>query len=138
MNQYEENLQKIQTEIASLEDRIKQEEEHYEKMLNDECDLCQSFKRYIQVENQNYEDVCQQLSALALLTQLDLQGIDLSDVSRKKEESEEELQPISSRLTEIENKLAELERQAILTAPIIGTTLTKSYLLYIILHRIYL
>ena len=128
VNQYDENLQKIQTEIASLEDRIKQEEEHYQKTLNEEFDLCQSFKWYIQVEKQDYKEICQQLSALALQIQHDLQGVDIFYVSRKKEESEEELQPIASRLTEIANKLAELERQVIITAPIIGTTLTKSYL----------
>ena len=40
----------------------------------------------------------------------------------------DDISKVDKELTEIENKISQLEKEAILRAPIIGTTLTKSYL----------
>lgn len=104
-------------------------QESARQIIDAELMACASFyKADIALLNNSLEDICDNLQSLYIHIQEELVTIDINTVVNEKESLSERSKEIASILADINKMLSDLERQAIMNAKIIGTTLAKSYL----------
>ena len=121
--------QKKQNELTHIENEINHNQESFNRLLDEENALCTAFSYHIQnVEINKSCDLFEELKDLYKIVQGELETLNISEKAKEKEELEVKLQSIFSAIKEINQKIADLEKQVIMGAKIIGTTLTKLYL----------
>lgn len=96
------------------------------EQLEKECSLCAAFQ-YKPITEGTYP-LFDELSRLFGSVKTEMASIDMDAIRKEKEEADLQLNQISRQLNELKQKMQELEKQAIMNAKIVGTTLAKSYL----------
>lgn len=91
-----------------------------------ERSLCLAFD--YELEAEDAKSVYEDLKALEVTIKAELSGCDIPALEAEKSKLIEQQTETIKELDEVEAKLHELERQAVLSAKIVGTTLAKSYL----------
>lgn len=96
------------------------------ELLEKECSLCVTF-----LHNPTSEGIAplfEELSKLFESVKAEMVSIDMDAIQKEKEEADQQLIEIFRQLNELKQKMQELEKQAIMSAKIVGATLAKSYL----------
>lgn len=126
LNSQRAELQFIEESAEKAKEDAKKKDCELTRLLDAECTVCEQFSYTCQSGgNQNK---AKELSALFDQARSELNRISIQEKEKQKEDAEDKLVSVSAQLDEIKSKMAELEKQAILNARIIGTTLAKSYL----------
>lgn len=119
-------LNSIQSELEDVNGSARDKNKDCDKYLKQECSICSKF--FYSVESTSKEDIFDELSSLMSNVRTELQYSDINSLKVEKEFLENNLADIYMRLKQINQKIQELEKQAIINAKIVGTTLAKSYL----------
>ena len=96
------------------------------EMLEKEYALCESF--YCSSNKKSSQALLEELSEMLLLVKKELEAVDIEQYQNEKAQTESELKEIAQQLIDIQQKIQELEKQAILNARIVGATLTQTYI----------
>ena len=142
-----DNIKSSFDTIRNLEGQLCNEEKHLERIqsicttnikrcseyLAEECSCCNAF-HYTPTESEN-APLFEELSRLLIAVKDELSSSDIDLIREEKGVIEKQLTEISYQLREIAKKEQECEKQAIMNAKIIGTTLTTAYLHNILRER---
>jgi ssDNA-binding Zn-finger/Zn-ribbon topoisomerase 1 len=104
-----------------------------EKVLEADLVCCSCFGEFLHVT-----DISATYDELVILLQRikpEADGVDIAGLESEKQEIDQKITDILKVLSELDQKLNELEKQAIMQAKVIGTTLVKSYLSDILQER---
>lgn len=126
LHEYEETRRQKQELLENVKRSRDQENNDCSEQLEEECRSCAAFSYDPQA--QEPELLFHELYHLFLSVKSELASVDLIALRKEKGRIEDQLAQNARLLNEIKQKMQGLERQAILEAKIIGTTLTKSYL----------
>ena len=121
-----------QQTIDEAKKKIEQNRKTLIQLLDEERALCASFLDY---HGLTANEMIEKLSAIKNKVHEELHNVDIEEEKKRKDIYEKESNKILMELNEIQKKMAELEKQAIMNASIIGTTLAKSYLSDILRER---
>ena len=121
-----------QQTIDEAKKQIEQNRKTFIQLLEDERVLCELFQEF---HGLTANETIERLSITNSKVREELYSVDIEEEKKQKELYEEETNKILAELSEIQKKMAELEKQAIMNARIIGTTLAKSYLSDILRER---
>ncbi len=125
INRFERMLLQEQAEWKRLQEKYDEKKKEIEAQIDKEQSLCMAFFK---------PDVDETVSLLTALydqyvsIKEETSSIDVDGLTREKEEAEDQCADIVRKLNEINRKMRELEKQAIMGAEIVGATLAKSYL----------
>lgn len=122
---YKLNVTNTEKQIAQIQGLLSQR-------IAEEETLCEVF---FHSDSNNVLDIIQELSSLNDEVYEELHSLDIEEKEQRKEVCEKEDNLILAELSDIQKKMAELEKQAIMNARIIGTTLAKSYLSDVLRER---
>lgn len=117
--QLKNSAQKKREKLSELESALNEDIER-------ERSLCLAFDHELEAEGA--EAVYEELKSLESTIKAELSGCDIPALEAEKSKLIEQQTETIKELGEVEAKLHELERQAVLSAKIVGTTLAKSYL----------
>lgn len=122
---YGKELEQNQGEQRLLDSNIREIRRRCLEAIAREYLLCSAFSDEPKgMLERDFEELFQLLA----MVKKEMEGVNSAALEKEKESAEEELIEISRQLSEINRKIQELEKQAIVDAKIIGTTLAKSYL----------
>lgn len=134
VNQLQNEINTIKNNEKIIDANISESRESLAQLLKTELAFCEQFTDRLYVIN-NEQEIIQELSKLNEEVYKDLHHFDIVQLEKDKETYEGQRAKIQTELNEIQKKMAELEKQAIMNAQIIGTTLAKSYLSDILRER---
>ena len=134
VNQLQNEINTIKHNQKVIDEKISENRKDLTQLLNTERILCKQFTDRIDVVDDEQEIIIV-LSKLNEEVYKDLQHYDIMQLEKDKGTYEEQYSKIQTELNEIQKKMAELEKQAIMNAKVIGTTLAKSYLSDILRER---
>ena len=117
--QLKNSAQKKREKLSELESALQED-------IARERSLCLAFD--YELEAEDAKSVYEDLKALEVTIKAELSGCDIPALEAEKSKLIEQQTETIKELDEVEAKLHELERQAVLSAQIVGTTLAKSYL----------
>lgn len=117
--QLRNSAQKKREKLSELESAMQED-------IARERSLCLAFD--YELETEDAKSVYEDLKALEVTIKAELSGCDIPALEAEKSKLIEQQTETMKELDELEAKLHELERQAVLSAKIVGTTLAKSYL----------
>lgn len=133
-------INEINNRLAEIETRLKQKQGMQSEIKNecanvfeDEKVQCERFGYFCDETNPN--DIYNELDELLQQVKTELDNIDLQALETEDKGIRGKIITILIEMSEIEQKMHELERQVIMQAKVIGTTLTKSYLSDILQER---
>ena len=119
-------LRREQDNLNSIK-KLRDEEKNFcSELLEKECFLCVTF-----LHNPTSEGITplfEELSKLFRSVKVEMASVDVDAIQKEKEEADQQLIEIFRQLNEFKQKMQELEKQAIMSAKIVGATLTQSYL----------
>ena len=125
INGFDRELLQKRAEWKQLQDKYGEKKREIEAQLDKERSLCMAFFK---------PDVDETASLLTVLydqyvsIKEESLNIDVDGLTQEKKEAEDQCADIVRQLNEINRKMRELEKQAIMDAEIVGATLAKSYL----------
>lgn len=96
------------------------------EQIEKEVSLCIAFS--YQPTSEGVPSLFNELSKLYVSVKNEIAPIDIDALIKEKEDADQQLVEIFQQLGRIKEKMLELEKQAIMSAKIVGTTLAKSYL----------
>ena len=96
------------------------------ELLEKEISLCAAFMYKPMAEG--ISPLFDELSTLFIAVKSDIAAVDVEVIKQEKENISQQLVEIFRQLNELKEKIQELEKQAIMSAKIVGATLAKSYL----------
>ena len=117
--QLKNSAQKKREKLSELESALQED-------IARERSLCLAFD--YELEAEDAKSVYEDLKALEVTIKAELSGCDIPALEAEKSKLIEQQTETIKELDEVEAILHELERQAVLSAQIVGTTLAKSYL----------
>lgn len=120
MDEYKANL-------AIAQEQLFEDESNFKSIIRSEIEKCSNWGETID-DLLNEEDSLNFLITLRYKVQEELARFDFEELAEIKGAYEERLKSINTEINELDAKLAQLEKQCIHEAKIIGTTLAKSYL----------
>lgn len=121
-DEYDAQLRELKKVRRHLSDSAK-------SILNDEIAFCARFFAISSsLLDSDIETMYKELDTMRNKAAEDVEGVDVGDAIKQKNDLNSKLNEIASKLADINSKLSDLERQAIMNAKIVGTTLAKSYL----------
>ena len=120
-----QEFRSVSEQLSDIQKRINQLCNKQKHIIEAEKALCASFHL---MKSSLLEDQYAELSSLIKAVEKELEDVDIVDVHNQLDNYAEELAAIAAQLSDINRMLSDLERQAIFSAKIIGTTLAKSYL----------
>lgn len=103
------------------------------EQLEKEVSLCASFMYNPTTEG--ISPLFYELSELFTSVKTEIASVNIGSIIKEKEDADHQLAEIFRQLNELKEKMQELEKQAIMSAKIVGATLTKSYLSTILRER---
>lgn len=125
----QQRFYKCDTELGELRGKKHSLSESATAILDDELSTC---ARYFAIDrallDSGVNDLFNELEAKLEQAKIDIEGVNISEAIREKDWISVRLNEITTDLADINSKLSDLERQAIMGAKIVGTTLAKSYL----------
>jgi len=128
----QEQIHSCQQRIADIRKQFLRNREILNERLDEERTYCEQFHHF---QDNDAQVIIRELLLLEKEVYEELHSIDIEIEKKRKESLEEESNQILAELKEIQNKMAELEKQAIMNARIVGTTLAKSYLSDVLRER---
>lgn len=128
-------LRQAQDSLEKARMALSQENSRCTELLKRECSICASF--FYQPFSETIPELFDELSKLLITIKAEMDAVDVAALQQEKEQAESDLVKIFRQLHEIRQKMRELEKQAIMNAKIIGTTLAKSYLSEVLRERIF-
>ena len=126
LNEYSRRLRKKQECLEKAKALYTKENEKCYEYLKRESSFCARFG-YSLVFNENmslFDELCGILAAV----KLEMASVDIEALGKEKEELDNQLRDIFRQIDVLKKKMQEIEKQVIMNAKIIGTTLAKSYL----------
>lgn len=96
------------------------------EQLEKETSLCIAFLN--KPTSKGISSLFDELSKLFASVKAEMASVDVDAIIKEKEDADQQLVEIFRQLNEIKKKIQELEKQAIMSAKIVGATLAKSYL----------
>lgn len=140
LEQQQNNAKKPFDTISELDRKLLQEQEHLEEArilyaqrqddcstrLNQERDFCAAFMDPSAPEDRN--SLFESLSKLLMEVKAELASTDMDALKAEKKNADQKMVEIYHQLNVLNQKMQELEKQAIMSAKIVGATLAKSYL----------
>jgi ssDNA-binding Zn-finger/Zn-ribbon topoisomerase 1 len=122
----EQKLATVEDEIREKQRQIKRNEKTSRKELDEELTFCSSFGFVYEYTDiiETYETLCEALQQV----NIELECLDLPSLESKVKDIVDSMAVIQRDIAEIDLKMQEVEKQVILQAKVIGTTLVKSYL----------
>ncbi len=96
------------------------------EQLEKEISLCIKF--LYKPTSEGIAPLFDELSKLFALIEVEMASINMDAIKKEKEDADQQLVEIFKQLNELKEKMQELEKQAIMSARIVGATLAKSYL----------
>ena len=96
------------------------------EQLEKEISLCIAFM--YKPTSEGISSLFNELSKLFASVKAEVASVDMTAIIKEKEEADQQLVEIFRQLNELKEKMQELEKQAIMSAKIVGATLAKSYL----------
>lgn len=122
----EEECTRLEIQLANNAESITHSEAECARLLEDEKNLCHSF--FIAPFNTSNREIYNTLMVAIEVAREDVQGTDLQELDASCSRLEDLISDVKVQLTELKAKIQQLEKQAIMHAKIVGTTLAKSYL----------
>ena len=119
-------LRQEQDNLTSVKKSHDQESNSCSELLEQECSRCLGFLYRPVAEGST--PLFDELSNLFKTVQAELSTVDMDVLKQEKDAAEHQFIEIFRQLNELKEKLQELEKQAIMSAKIVGATLAKSYL----------
>jgi len=119
-------LNRIQKSIADINFKKSSEHNKYIKAIEGEWNLCNQFL-HIDTKGTN-QIIFEELDKLLNITKSEIEHIDMIEINKEKREKEKGLEEVSKQISDVILKIQELEKQVVMSAKIVGATLTKSYL----------
>lgn len=126
LSEYGRKIRQKHEQFEKTNADYKYQIEHCSELLEVECSKCASFSNIPTAETT--EMLFTELSNLLSKVKYEVSKVDAESIKQEKEELDSQLIEIFRQLNEIKQKMQELEKQAIMQAKIVGTTLAKSYL----------
>lgn len=126
ISEFERALQQKLELLENTKDACNQASKSCSENLERECDLCSEF-----YYNPTFEDTRQifdELSNLLASVRSEISDVDINSLRQEKVDADSQLLIIHRQINENNQKMQELEEQAIMNAKIVGATLAKSYL----------
>lgn len=96
------------------------------ELLEKEYSLCVAFLSKPATED--LAALFEELSKVFKTVKVEMASVDMDAIIKEKEDADQQLVEIFRQLNELKEKMQELEKQAIMSAKIVGATLAKSYL----------
>lgn len=122
--------QQLCAQLRHLAQKKREKLSEHESALHEDIErersLCLAFD--YELEAEGAKTVYEELKSLESTIKAELSGCDISALETEKSKLIEQQTETKKELDELEVKMHELERQAVLCAKIVGTTLAKSYL----------
>lgn len=112
--------------VGTVASELRHKKQRCSEQFEREYSLCNAF--YVKPETEDLSALFESLAKLMQTVKCELEQQNLSALRDEQEKLDQERGKISGQLNEIAQKLQELEKQAILDARIVGTTLTIAYL----------
>lgn len=128
-----QKLAEVETQIKHKQGAIFEKKNECSNVL--EAELSQSTSFGFCCNETELNIIYSALSNLLQQVKVELSGVEIPALETEEQEIREKIVAISNELSEIEQKMNELEKQAVMQAKVIGTTLTKSYLSDILQER---
>ncbi len=110
-------------EVKSLRDK---ENNACSEQLEKEISFCIAF--LYKPASEGLPPLFDELSKLFTSVKAEMASVDIDAIIKEKEDADQQLIEIFRQLNELKMKMQELEKQAIMSAKIVGATLAKSYL----------
>ena len=110
-------------EVTKLRDK---ENNACSEQLEKEISFCITF--LYKPTSEGISPLFNELSKLFASVKAEMASVDMDAIIREKEDADQQLVEIFRQLNELKEKMQELEKQAIMSAKIVGATLAKSYL----------
>lgn len=126
LEEREKRLRLLKELHAEKETMLDQANSHCVELLERELSLCARFSDI--PEEQGMRTQYDALQILFAETKREVSDVSVKNLEDEKTKKEAELSEVFKQLNDLEQKLLELEKQAIMSAKIVGTTLAKSYL----------
>lgn len=126
LSELERKASQEQDRLVAAKNLHKKENVICSEQLEKEISLCSAF-----LYKPTAEDVSplfDELSTLFISVMADMADVDIEATIKEKEDANYQLIEIFQKLNDLKEKMQELEKQAIMNAKIVGTTLAKSYL----------
>lgn len=110
-------------EVTKLRDK---ENNACSEQLEKEISFCITF--LYKPTSEGISPLFNELSKLFASVKAEMASVDMDAIIKEKEDADQQLVEIFRQLNELKEKMQELEKQAIMSAKIVGATLAKSYL----------
>lgn len=121
-----QKLRQTQGLLETYKKAIGQERSRCSEYFEKECTLCAAF--FFKPTSAEIPALFDELSNLLIKVKAEIGDIDVASLEQEKEKVNNNLIEIFNQLNKLNQKMQELERQVIINAKIVGTTLAKSYL----------
>ncbi|MEG2012898.1 MAG: AAA domain-containing protein [Anaerovoracaceae bacterium] len=126
LSEYGRMLRKAHEHLETVKAAVCQENNRCSEQLERECSLCVAF--FYNPTADGNALLFDKLSKLLASVKFEMVSVDTRSLKREKEEAGNQLVEIFRQLNDLKQRMQELEKQAIMSARIIGATLAKSYL----------
>ncbi len=123
---YGQTLQQLKEHIEEVKFSCNRANERCSELLKREYTLCKLF--FDAPTDRNNVSCYDELCNLLTTVRTEMSLVDVEALRMEKENADNKLVEISQQLNDLHQKMQELEKQAIMNAKIVGTTLAKSYL----------
>ena len=125
----QQQFNECDTELGELKRKKRSLQESTKAVLDKELMNCVQYFAIDRVLlDSSINDLFSELESKLEQAKTDIEGVNISEAIREKDQISVRLNELATDITDINNKLSDLERQAIMGAKILGTTLAKSYL----------
>ena len=121
----------IEYRFNFINKKINNENEKCSNYIKNEFLLCNEYRNGMKSNKELYKELFWKFMSV----ESELREINIPEKQIEKENTEAELREIFGQLNDIKKKMSELEKQAVMSAQIIGTTLSKSYLSDVLRER---
>lgn len=126
LNECEERVRQKQKQLEKIKTDYSQETNLCSEYLARECSYCAAFQD-VPEEREN-ATLFHALSRALTSVKAEVASVQVEAVRDEKEQAEIRSQEVFRRLHEVNEKILQIEKQAIMNAKIVGATLAKSYL----------
>lgn len=126
LSEYRRRLRQAQEHLKTVEAAYDQENSCCSEQLKRECSLCTAFFYTATAEGNTL--LFDELSKLLDSVKSEMVSVDTEALRQEKEDANNRLVETFQQLNKLKQKMQELEKQAIMSAKIVGATLAKTYL----------
>lgn len=126
LREFGKKLQQEKRCLINAKEQREKENDDCAELIKKEYSLCSSF--FHEFDSEDITVLFEELSKLFESVRVEIASIDMESIHEEKKVADQQLHEILHQLNDLNQKMQELEKQAIMSAKIVGTTLAKSYL----------